>query len=173
MDKGRTEDQALENLTTMKVKHFDTSPLGNPIPTKSVFNPDAKEFIPGAAIDKLFDTKKEAIALARNSKSLAHFSPGSTCDMQGTSAKEAYGRSPMSRPPNLVSQQAISRNLGFGFVRGVDNQKRLFYVVTPVPPEEMQSVNCLTLGAIILPTGIIGSQAANLNHFKTKVSLQS
>jgi hypothetical protein len=53
-------------------------------------------------------------------------------------------------------------NIGFGFVRGVDTEKRLFYVVTPVPPEEMEFVNCLTLGALTLPTGIIGSQAAQL-----------
>ena len=56
----------------------------------------------------------------------------------------------------------ISQNIGFGFVRGVDTEKRLFYVVSPVPPEEMECVNCLTMGALTLPTGIIGSQAAQL-----------
>merc|ERR1719510_2277639 len=66
------------------------------------------------------------------------------------------------KPPKLLSENAITVNIGFGFVRGVDTEKRLFYLVTPVPSEEIESVNCLTMGAVTLPTGIIGSQGAEL-----------
>ena len=68
---------------------------------------------------------------------------------------------------------AVSVNLGFGFIRGIDTKKRLFYVVTPVPPEQMQLVNCLTMGAVALPTGIIGSQSKDTNqHENSKVYLK-
>ena len=58
---------------------------------------------------------------------------------------------------------AVSLNVGFGFVRGIDTEKRLFYIVTPLLPEEMQFVNCITIGAVTLPTGVISSQAQRLD----------
>ena len=57
----------------------------------------------------------------------------------------------------------MSLNVGFGFVRGIDTEKRLFYIVTPLLPEEMQFVNCITIGAVTLPTGVISSQAQRLD----------
>ena len=70
----------------------------------------------------------------------------------------------------LVSE--ICRNIGFGFVRGVDTEKRIFYVVTPIGLEEMQLVNCLSMGAVTLPTGIIGNQTEQYNQEQSrKVSL--
>ena len=62
-------------------------------------------------------------------------------------------------------------NIGFGFIRGIDTKKRLFYVVTPLAPEEMQLINCITMGAVTLPEGIIGSQATNINQ-KSKVNVK-
>ena len=64
------------------------------------------------------------------------------------------------------------RNIGFGFVRGVDTEKRIFYVVTPIGLEEMQLVNCLSMGAVTLPTGVIGNQIKQYNQEQSrKVSL--
>ena len=37
-------------------------------------------------------------------------------------------------------------------------------MVTPVPVEEMNMVNCLTMGAVTLPTGIIENQIKQLSE---------
>ena len=54
-------------------------------------------------------------------------------------------------------------------MRGIDTQKRLFYVITPLPLQEMQFVNCLTMGAVTLPNGIIGSQAVQIDSKKNSM----
>ena len=56
-------------------------------------------------------------------------------------------------------------------MRGIDTQKRLFYVVTPLPLEEMQFVNCLTMGAVTLPNGIIGNQAVQIDTKNSMVRI--
>ena len=59
---------------------------------------------------------------------------------------------------NLLSDQASVNVIGFGFVRGVDTPQKLFYVVTPLSIEDLAQVNCLSVGNIHLPKGIIVNQ---------------
>jgi len=59
---------------------------------------------------------------------------------------------------NLISDQASVNVIGFGFVRGVDIPQKLFYVVTPLGIEDLAQVNCLSVGNIHLPKGIIVNQ---------------
>jgi ABC-type multidrug transport system permease subunit len=42
-----------------------------------------------------------------------------------------------------------------GIVRGVDVQKGLLYVITPVPLERLQSVDLLQQGLIEIPTSLL------------------
>ena len=58
----------------------------------------------------------------------------------------------------LLSDQASVNVIGFGFVRGVDIPQKLFYVVTPLGIEDLAQVNCLSVGNIHLPKGIIVNQ---------------
>ena len=63
----------------------------------------------------------------------------------------------------LVSPEASVDIVGFGFVRGVDVGQKLFYVVTPLRLDELKQVNCLSVGAVGLPKGIILSQKKTQN----------
>lgn len=45
-----------------------------------------------------------------------------------------------------------------GIVRGVDMEKHLYHILTPVPPENLRTVNCLLLGNIAIPNCIFVSQ---------------
>ncbi|XP_021273484.1 polynucleotide 5'-hydroxyl-kinase NOL9 [Numida meleagris] len=60
--------------------------------------------------------------------------------------------------PVLLTQTPICDCLGFGIVRGVDMEKQLYHVLTPVPPENLRLVNCLLLGNIAIPNCILVSQ---------------
>lgn len=37
-------------------------------------------------------------------------------------------------------------------------EKRLYHILTPVPPEELRNVNCLLVGAISVPQCVLKSQ---------------
>ncbi|OXB59669.1 hypothetical protein ASZ78_004997 [Callipepla squamata] len=63
-----------------------------------------------------------------------------------------------SAGPVLLTQTPICDCLGFGIVRGVDMEKHLYHVLTPVPPEKLRLVNCLLLGNIAIPNCILVSQ---------------
>jgi len=63
--------------------------------------------------------------------------------------------------PRVVSNEEPVQALGFGFVRAVDSHRKLLYVVTPLPLADLAKVNCLSVGAVTLPKGII----VNQKHF--------
>lgn len=54
--------------------------------------------------------------------------------------------------PSIVKGQLLADCLGFGIVRGIDMDSRKLYLLTPVAPSNLKSVNCLALGAINLPS---------------------
>lgn len=60
--------------------------------------------------------------------------------------------------PILLAQTPICDCLGFGICRGVDMEKRLYHILTPVPPEQLRLVNCLLVGAISIPQCVLKSQ---------------
>ncbi|XP_014442085.1 polynucleotide 5'-hydroxyl-kinase NOL9 [Tupaia chinensis] len=60
--------------------------------------------------------------------------------------------------PILLAQTPICDCLGFGICRGVDMEKRLYHIITPVPPEDLRTVNCLLVGAISIPQRILKNQ---------------
>uniref|UniRef100_A0A8D2AP70 Polynucleotide 5'-hydroxyl-kinase NOL9 n=1 Tax=Sciurus vulgaris TaxID=55149 RepID=A0A8D2AP70_SCIVU len=63
-----------------------------------------------------------------------------------------------TKGPILLAQTPICDCLGFGICRGIDMEKRLYHILTPVPPEELRTVNCLLVGAISIPQCIFKSQ---------------
>ncbi|KAM9106972.1 polynucleotide 5'-hydroxyl-kinase NOL9 isoform 2-T2 [Megaptera novaeangliae] len=60
--------------------------------------------------------------------------------------------------PILLAQTPICDCLGFGICRGIDMEKRLYHILTPVPPEELRNVNCLLVGTISIPQCVLKSQ---------------
>ncbi|XP_051027641.1 polynucleotide 5'-hydroxyl-kinase NOL9 isoform X2 [Acomys russatus] len=63
-----------------------------------------------------------------------------------------------TRGPILLAQNPICDCLGFGICRGIDMEQRLYYILTPLPPEELRTVNCLLVGAISIPHCIFRKQ---------------
>lgn len=47
-----------------------------------------------------------------------------------------------------------------GICRGIDVEKRLYHILTPVPPEELRNVNCLLVGAISIPHCVLKNQVS-------------
>ena len=39
-------------------------------------------------------------------------------------------------------------------------EKRLYHILTPVPPEELRNVNCLLVGTISIPQCVLKSQVS-------------
>nr|XP_009933690.1 PREDICTED: polynucleotide 5'-hydroxyl-kinase NOL9 [Opisthocomus hoazin] len=60
--------------------------------------------------------------------------------------------------PVLLTQTPLCDCLGFGIVRGVEMEKKLYHVLTPVPPESLRQVNCLLLGNIAIPICVLVDQ---------------
>ncbi|TWW57147.1 polynucleotide 5'-hydroxyl-kinase NOL9 [Takifugu flavidus] len=60
--------------------------------------------------------------------------------------------------PVLLSQAPICPCVGFGVLRGIDKERGLYFLLTPVDPSVLRNVNCLLLGAISLPACILTSQ---------------
>ncbi|NXL94933.1 NOL9 kinase, partial [Alectura lathami] len=60
--------------------------------------------------------------------------------------------------PVLLTQTPLCDCLGFGIVRGVEMEKKLYHVLTPVPPERLRLVNCLLLGNVAIPNCVLVSQ---------------
>ncbi|NXI54350.1 NOL9 kinase, partial [Chloroceryle aenea] len=60
--------------------------------------------------------------------------------------------------PVLLTQTPLCDCLGFGIVRGVDMEKKLYHVLTPVPPESLRLVNCLLLGNVAIPNCVLVGQ---------------
>uniref|UniRef100_A0A8C3NI11 Nucleolar protein 9 n=1 Tax=Geospiza parvula TaxID=87175 RepID=A0A8C3NI11_GEOPR len=63
-----------------------------------------------------------------------------------------------SEGPVLLTQTPICDCLGFGIVRGVDMEKKLYHILTPVPPANLRLVNCLLLGNIAIPNCVLVGQ---------------
>ncbi|KAM3659573.1 polynucleotide 5'-hydroxyl-kinase NOL9 isoform 2-T2 [Ammospiza maritima maritima] len=63
-----------------------------------------------------------------------------------------------SEGPVLLTQTPICDCLGFGIVRGVDMEKKLYHILTPVPPVNLRLVNCLLLGNIAIPNCVLVGQ---------------
>lgn len=60
--------------------------------------------------------------------------------------------------PVLLSQAPIGPCVGFGVVRGIDMARGLYFLLTPVDPSILRTVNCLLVGAISLPSCILTTQ---------------
>ncbi|KAM9687704.1 polynucleotide 5'-hydroxyl-kinase NOL9 isoform 1-T1 [Trichechus inunguis] len=60
--------------------------------------------------------------------------------------------------PILLAQTPLCDCVGFGICRGIDMEKRLYHILTPVPPEELRDVNCLLIGAVSIPQCVFKSQ---------------
>nr|XP_056721091.1 polynucleotide 5'-hydroxyl-kinase NOL9 [Euleptes europaea] len=60
--------------------------------------------------------------------------------------------------PVLLTQTPICDCLGFGIVRGVDMDKKLYHILTPVAPENLRLVNCLLIGNIPVPNCVFLNQ---------------
>lgn len=61
--------------------------------------------------------------------------------------------------PVLLSQSPICPCVGFGVLRGIDMERGLYFLLTPVDPSVLRKVNCLLLGAISLPSCILTTQS--------------
>ncbi|XP_028596322.2 polynucleotide 5'-hydroxyl-kinase NOL9 isoform X3 [Podarcis muralis] len=60
--------------------------------------------------------------------------------------------------PVLLTHTPICNCLGFGIVRGVDTDKKLYHILTPVAPQNLRFVNCLLIGSIPIPNCIFLNQ---------------
>ncbi|XP_053137036.1 polynucleotide 5'-hydroxyl-kinase NOL9 [Hemicordylus capensis] len=60
--------------------------------------------------------------------------------------------------PVVLTQTPICDCLGFGIVRGIDMDKKRYYILTPVAPENLRRVNCLLIGSIPIPNCIFLNQ---------------
>ncbi|XP_074831888.1 polynucleotide 5'-hydroxyl-kinase NOL9 isoform X3 [Carettochelys insculpta] len=60
--------------------------------------------------------------------------------------------------PILLTQTPVCDCLGFGIIRGVDMERKLYHILTPVPPENLRLVNCLLLGNIAIPDCVFTNQ---------------
>ena len=59
----------------------------------------------------------------------------------------------------LRSPDILVPSLGFGVIRAIDVERRLFYVVTDLDASVLDDVNCLTMGPTVrIPDGILISQ---------------
>lgn len=68
------------------------------------------------------------------------------------------GEPPPEPCVRLLNSEVSVDALGFGFIRAVDISQKLFYVVTPLSLGELKQVNCLSVGAVNLPKGILLNQ---------------
>ncbi|KAM8927131.1 polynucleotide 5'-hydroxyl-kinase NOL9 [Pelodytes ibericus] len=60
--------------------------------------------------------------------------------------------------PVLLTQTPVCDCLGFGIVRGVDMERKVYHLLTPVPPETLRIVNCLLVGNISIPHSVFKNQ---------------
>ncbi|XP_034358656.2 polynucleotide 5'-hydroxyl-kinase NOL9 isoform X1 [Arvicanthis niloticus] len=63
-----------------------------------------------------------------------------------------------TRGPILLAQNPICDCLGFGICRGIDMDRRVYHILTPLPPEELKTVNCLLVGSISIPHCVFKNQ---------------
>jgi len=56
------------------------------------------------------------------------------------------------RFPHFLSSTPICDCVGYGLIRAIDPDQRCYYIVTPVPPEQLMQVNTILKGNVELPT---------------------
>lgn len=61
--------------------------------------------------------------------------------------------------PVTLSQAPICPCLGLGVLRGIDMERGLYFLLTPVDPSILRKVNCLLLGAVSLPSCVLTTQS--------------
>ncbi|XP_040285687.1 polynucleotide 5'-hydroxyl-kinase NOL9 [Bufo bufo] len=60
--------------------------------------------------------------------------------------------------PVLLTQTPICDCVGFGIIRGVNLVKKVYHILTPLPPDTLRGVNCLLIGNISVPHSIFKHQ---------------
>ncbi|CAH2319691.1 polynucleotide 5 -hydroxyl-kinase NOL9 isoform X1 [Pelobates cultripes] len=60
--------------------------------------------------------------------------------------------------PVILNQTPVCDCLGFGIVRGINMERKVYHILTPVPPETLRLVNCLLVGNISIPHAIFKNQ---------------
>lgn len=61
--------------------------------------------------------------------------------------------------PCIMLHAPVCQCLGFGIIRGVDMEDRQLYVISPLPEDEIQKVNCLVMGTVQLPSSVVLREA--------------
>ncbi|XP_072442505.1 polynucleotide 5'-hydroxyl-kinase NOL9 [Chiloscyllium punctatum] len=60
--------------------------------------------------------------------------------------------------PVLLPKPPMCDCFGIGIIRGINLEKRLYYILTPVPVAKLKQVNCLLIGAITIPHSLFKNQ---------------
>lgn len=61
--------------------------------------------------------------------------------------------------PVLLSQSPICDCFGVGIIRGINLERRLYYILTSIPVAKLKQVNCLLVGAVTIPNSVFRNQA--------------
>ncbi|XP_078094959.1 polynucleotide 5'-hydroxyl-kinase NOL9 [Mustelus asterias] len=73
------------------------------------------------------------------------------CRMPNNVSSQADG-------PVLLRQAPICDCFGVGIIRGINLEKRLYYILTPIPVAKLKQVNCLLMGAVTIPHSLFRNQ---------------
>lgn len=60
--------------------------------------------------------------------------------------------------PIFLAQTPVCDCIGFGIVRGIDMEKKVYHILTPVASQRLRLVNCLLIGSITVPHSIFKNQ---------------
>ncbi|KAL3852579.1 hypothetical protein ACJMK2_016199 [Sinanodonta woodiana] len=66
--------------------------------------------------------------------------------------------------PMFFRKTPVHQCLGFGFIRCIDQEKKLLYLVTPLSFKQLEKVNTLIKGAVTLPDSIFFNQKSGLEQ---------
>lgn len=55
--------------------------------------------------------------------------------------------------------------LGYGIIRAIDMERKVFYIMTPLPLVTLDKVNVLSHGAVDLPNSLFFAQVCKLVKF--------
>ncbi|KAK3612060.1 hypothetical protein CHS0354_021746 [Potamilus streckersoni] len=64
--------------------------------------------------------------------------------------------------PMFFKKTPVHQCLGFGFIRCIDPERKLLYLVTPLSFKKLEKVNTLIKGAVTLPDSILFNQKSGL-----------
>jgi hypothetical protein len=69
----------------------------------------------------------------------------------------------------LRSSDVLIPSIGFGIIRAIDVERRLFYIMTDLDDNAVACINCLTMGPTIrLPNGVLIGQKTIRPPYVTK-----